>query len=50
MPTTQLENLRGPPAKTGGETTMRAVVQDRYGSASEDVLRLAEIDTPRRPQ
>ena len=28
------------------ETTMKAVVQDTYGAAPEDVLRLAEIDRP----
>jgi NADPH:quinone reductase-like Zn-dependent oxidoreductase len=31
---------------TAGAKTMRAIVQDRYGSAPEDVLRLAEIDRP----
>jgi NADPH:quinone reductase-like Zn-dependent oxidoreductase len=46
MPTTQLDNLRGPPAVTGGGRTMRAVVQDGYGPAPEDVLRLAKIDRP----
>jgi|tagenome__1003787_1003787.scaffolds.fasta_scaffold20729081_2 NADPH:quinone reductase-like Zn-dependent oxidoreductase len=30
---------------TGGRT-MRAVVQDRYGSAPEDVLRIGEVDRP----
>jgi NADPH:quinone reductase-like Zn-dependent oxidoreductase len=46
MPTTQLDNLRGPPAVTGGGKTMPAVVQERYGPVPEDVLRLAEIDRP----
>jgi NADPH:quinone reductase-like Zn-dependent oxidoreductase len=32
------------PAASG--TTMRAIVQDRYGPAPEDVLRVAEIDRP----
>ncbi|MGF1425277.1 NAD(P)-dependent alcohol dehydrogenase [Kitasatospora sp. LaBMicrA B282] len=30
-----------------GPTTMRSVVQDRYGAAPEDVLRVAERGTPR---
>jgi NADPH:quinone reductase-like Zn-dependent oxidoreductase len=34
-----------PPARPVGQT-MRAVVQDRYGSAPADVLRLARIDRP----
>jgi NADPH:quinone reductase-like Zn-dependent oxidoreductase len=34
----------GPETTTGRETTMKAIVQDRYGSA--DVLELAEIDQP----
>src|ERR671932_455624 len=33
-------------ARTGQATTMQAIVQDRYGAAPEDVLRLAEIDRP----
>src|ERR687885_1824510 len=33
-------------ARTGQATTMQSVVQDRYGAAPEDVLRLAEIDRP----
>src|SRR5919202_1803352 len=33
-------------ARTGQATTMQSVVQDRYGVAPEDVLRLAEIDRP----
>jgi NADPH:quinone reductase-like Zn-dependent oxidoreductase len=45
VPTPQIDNLRPPPVGTIG-TTMRAVVQDRYGPAPEDVLRLAEIDRP----
>lgn len=32
--------------RTGQATTMQAIVQDRYGAAPEDVLRLAEIDRP----
>src|SRR4051812_22094855 len=46
MPTTRLDNLRPPPPPTAGGKTMRAVVQDRYGAAPEDVLRLARIDRP----
>src|SRR3954447_5717924 len=46
MPTPKLDNLRGSPAATAGGTTMRAIVQDRYGPESADVLRLAEIDRP----
>src|SRR3954464_9770389 len=46
MKTTQLDNLRAPPPATAGATTMSAIVQDRYGPAPEDVLRLAEIDKP----
>jgi NADPH:quinone reductase-like Zn-dependent oxidoreductase len=41
----QLDNLTEPiTASTGG--TMKSIVQDRYGAAPEDVLRLAEIDKP----
>ena len=36
----------GAPAETAGASTMTAIVQDRYGSTPEDVLRLAEIDRP----
>jgi NADPH:quinone reductase-like Zn-dependent oxidoreductase len=36
----------GPPPVTAGRTTMQSVVQDRYGSEPEDVLRMAEIDRP----
>jgi NADPH:quinone reductase-like Zn-dependent oxidoreductase len=46
MKTAQYSTLRAPPATTAARTTMTAVVQDRYGSAPEDVLRLAEIDPP----
>ena len=46
MSTPKLDNLRGSPAVTAGGTTMRAIVQDRYGPESADVLRLAEIDRP----
>ena len=46
MKTTELDRLRGPPPRTAGGTTMTAIVQDRYGSAPEDVFRLAEIARP----
>ena len=32
--------------ETAGANTVTAIVQDRYGPAPEDVLRLAEIDRP----
>jgi len=35
------------PLMTDSMKTMKAIVQDQYGSAPEDVLRLAEIDRPR---
>jgi NADPH:quinone reductase-like Zn-dependent oxidoreductase len=41
----QLDNLTEPAAVTAG-MTMKSIVQDRYGPAPEDVLRLAEIDKP----
>jgi NADPH:quinone reductase-like Zn-dependent oxidoreductase len=44
--TTELDRLRAPPPLTAGGTTMTAIVQDRYGSAPEGLLRLAEIDRP----
>jgi len=34
------------PATTGGRATMQAIVQDRYGTAAGDVLRLERIATP----
>ena len=46
MTTTQFHALRGPPAGAGGPTTMTAVVQDRYSSAPEGLLRVARIDRP----
>jgi NADPH:quinone reductase-like Zn-dependent oxidoreductase len=46
MKPSQLDMLRAPPPVTAGGTTMQAVVQDRYGTAPEEVLRLAEIDKP----
>ena len=44
MATTQFNTLRGPPA--AGPTTMTAVMQDRYGHAPEELLRVAQIDRP----
>ena len=46
MKTTERGRLRAPPPPTAGGTTMTAIVQDRYGSAPEDLFRLAEIDRP----
>jgi NADPH:quinone reductase-like Zn-dependent oxidoreductase len=46
MSTTQLNNLRGPPASNSGRQTMSAVVQDRYDPAPEGLFRLAQIDKP----
>ena len=46
MQTRQLDSVRAPPPVAADVTTMWAMVQDRYGSAPEDVLRLAEIDRP----
>jgi NADPH:quinone reductase-like Zn-dependent oxidoreductase len=46
MTTTRIDSLRGPPAESGGSTTMRAIAQDTYGPAPEDVLRLTEVDRP----
>ena len=42
----QLDSRRGPPLPTAGAGTMAAIVQERYGSAPEGLLRLAEIDRP----
>ena len=46
MATTHFHALRGPPTGAGGPTTMTAVVQDRYSSAPEGLLRVARIDRP----
>src|SRR5829696_10430408 len=43
---TGLDKLRRPPPPTTDAATMTAIVQDRYGSAPEGLLRLAEIDRP----
>jgi NADPH:quinone reductase-like Zn-dependent oxidoreductase len=42
----QLDNSARPAAGAAGAQTMTSVVQDRYGPAPEDVLRLAEIARP----
>ena len=46
MRTTQLSRQAVPPAKASQQVTMRAIVQDRYGTAPEDVLRLEQIAKP----
>jgi NADPH:quinone reductase-like Zn-dependent oxidoreductase len=46
MQSKQLDNPSEPAAVTAGGRTMKSIVQDRYGPAPEDVLRLAEIDKP----
>jgi NADPH:quinone reductase-like Zn-dependent oxidoreductase len=46
MKTAELDRLRAPPPLPAGGTTMTAILQDRYGSEPEGLLRLAEIDRP----
>jgi NADPH:quinone reductase-like Zn-dependent oxidoreductase len=46
MSTTKLEPLRGPPAPDTSRAMMKAVVQDRYGPAPEDLFRVAAIGRP----
>jgi NADPH:quinone reductase-like Zn-dependent oxidoreductase len=46
MKTTELDRLRAPPPPTAAGTTMTAIMQDRYGSAPEGLLRVTEIDRP----
>jgi NADPH:quinone reductase-like Zn-dependent oxidoreductase len=46
MPRKQLDNPTQPAAVAAEAKTMKAIVQNRYGPAPEDVLRLAETDTP----
>jgi NADPH:quinone reductase-like Zn-dependent oxidoreductase len=46
MSTSKLESLRGPPAPESGGTTMKAVVQTRYGPAPEKLFQVAEIARP----
>jgi NADPH:quinone reductase-like Zn-dependent oxidoreductase len=45
MKSTHAASSRTTPVSAGGRT-MSSIVQDRYGPAPEDVLRLAEIDRP----
>jgi NADPH:quinone reductase-like Zn-dependent oxidoreductase len=46
MQNTGRDEQRAQPPPSAGGTTMTAIVQDRYGSAPEDLFRLAEIDRP----
>jgi NADPH:quinone reductase-like Zn-dependent oxidoreductase len=46
MSSTRRDDATQPSPAATGRTTMRAVVQQRYGPVPEDVLRLAEIDRP----
>jgi NADPH:quinone reductase-like Zn-dependent oxidoreductase len=46
MSTTKLEPLRGPPAPDTSRATMKAVVQDRYSPAPEDLFRVTQIGRP----
>ena len=46
MGTAQPRRPAEPAAAAAGQATMRAIVQDRYGTAPEDVLRLEQIATP----
>ena len=46
MATTRSNPLTDPPATARGRLDMTAVVQDRYGPAPEELLRVAQIDRP----
>jgi hypothetical protein len=46
MSTSGLNQDAERPAVAGRRSTMMAIVQDGYGPAPEDVLRLAEVATP----
>jgi 2-desacetyl-2-hydroxyethyl bacteriochlorophyllide A dehydrogenase len=46
MRTTQLSRQAEPAAAAPGRVTMPAIVQDRYGTAPQDVLRLEQIAKP----
>lgn len=46
MTTTTLDETKEPTAEASGRSTMRAIVQDKYGTVAEEVLRLEEIDKP----
>jgi hypothetical protein len=41
-----LDHAMAPPSTPAAGKTMTAIVQDEYGPAPEDVLRVEEIDTP----
>lgn len=47
MKTARLDRPVEPAPVTAGVTTMKAIVQDAYGSSAEDVLRLAGADIPK---
>jgi NADPH:quinone reductase-like Zn-dependent oxidoreductase len=46
MATTQPNALKDPNAAARGRLTMTSLVQDRYGPAPEELLRVAQIDRP----
>src|SRR6266498_3059918 len=46
MKTAALEQPTEPAPATAGVETMKAIVQDEYGTAPEDVLRLQEVARP----
>jgi NADPH:quinone reductase-like Zn-dependent oxidoreductase len=46
LPTATSERSAEPTPDTAGAETMKAIVQDEYGTAPEEVLRLAEIARP----
>ena len=46
MRTRHTGELRTPPVGTAGERTMSSIVQTRYGTDPEDVLRLRRVDRP----
>jgi len=46
MQNNQLDKRTKSAAVTASGRTMKSIVQDRYGPAPEDVLRLAEVDQP----
>jgi NADPH:quinone reductase-like Zn-dependent oxidoreductase len=46
MTSAQLDRAMKPPTMTTGREPMTAIVQDEYGPAPEDVLRVEEIDRP----
>ncbi len=46
MRNTRTDDRRAPPPVSADARTMSSIVQDRYGPAPEDVLRLRQIDRP----